>query len=61
MAKIAFTTFMFIMVLGAVIAAVAMIPKALRSSIDFIREWRSLQTEAKQDRPDITNQDSSQD
>jgi Sec-independent protein translocase protein TatA len=61
MAKIAFTTIMFIMALGAVIAAVAMIPKALRSSIDFIREWRSLQTEAKQDRPDITNQDSSQD
>jgi Sec-independent protein translocase protein TatA len=60
MAKIAFTAIMFIVILGAIIVAVAMIPKALRSSIDFIREWRSLQAEAKQDRPKITNQDSTQ-
>jgi len=60
MVKIAFTSIMFLVALAAVVVAVAMIPKALRSSIDFIREWRSLQAEAKQDRSEATNQDSAQ-
>ena len=49
MVKIAFTSIMFIVALFATVAAVAMIPKALRSSLTFIREFRALQKETKEE------------
>lgn len=49
MAKIAFTSIMFIVALFAMVAAVAIVPKALRNSLTFIREFRILQRETQEE------------
>jgi hypothetical protein len=48
MAKIAFTSIMFILGMFAAVGVIAMLPRALRSSLTFIREFRVLQKESRE-------------